>query len=162
MVNNPRNRYLTPISSSLRFSCNSIASCTIGSIAPVSYFQPFEISTTPADGVRVQQSSSDPLLTALASLGAHRLKAKRGLITLSTKDTEFVLAEAGTGLSPQQDDDEKDPLWHGTGPLPVNIGLGTHLCKLFCTTGEDSLVVDDLTQHETYRDNSRVKEGPML
>ncbi|KAE9966634.1 hypothetical protein BLS_006882 [Venturia inaequalis] len=127
------------------------------------YFQSFETPTTPGHaGPRVKQSSSDPLLTALASLGAHRLKAKRGLITLSTKDTEFILAEAGTGLRLQQDDDENDPLWHGVGPLQVNIGLGMQLCKLFCTTGNDSLVVNDLTQHPTYKENACVKDGPML
>lgn len=75
---------------------------------------------------------------------------------------EFVLAEAGTGLSLQQDNDKNDPLWHGAGPLEVNIGLGMQLCKLFCTTGDNSLVINDLTEHETYKDNFCVKEGPML
>lgn len=36
------------------------------------------------------------------------------------------------------------------------------LCKLFCTTGDDALVVNDLTQHPTYKENDCVKEGPML
>jgi hypothetical protein len=82
------------------------------------YFQPLGISPESGDGLdqaRTRQSSSDPALTAFAQLGAHRLKAKRGLITLSTKDTEYIAAESGVGLGLQQDDDSKDPLWHGTG-----------------------------------------------
>jgi hypothetical protein len=67
------------------------------------------------DETRTRQSSNDPSLTAFAQLGAHRLKAKRGLITLSTRDIEYIVAESGVGLGLQQDDDSNDPLWHGTG-----------------------------------------------
>jgi hypothetical protein len=82
------------------------------------YFQPFDISLIASDildQTRIRRSASDPVLTAFAQLGAHRLKAKRGLITLSTKDTEYIIAESGVGLGLQQDNDSKDPLWHGTG-----------------------------------------------
>ncbi|KAH8599634.1 hypothetical protein B0O99DRAFT_724009 [Bisporella sp. PMI_857] len=81
------------------------------------------------------RSSSDPVLTAFAQLGAHRLRAKRGLITLSARDTEYILAEAGVGLGLQQDDDKNDPLWHGAVALKENCGLGMELVKIFC--GDD-------------------------
>jgi hypothetical protein len=84
----------------------------------IRYFQPLGISPLAKeilDPTRTQQASSDPALTAFAQLGAHRLKAKRGLVTLSTEDTEYIIAESGIGLGLQQDDDSKDPLWHRTG-----------------------------------------------
>lgn len=75
---------------------------------------------------------------------------------------EFILAEAGTGLSLQQDNDKNDPLWHGAGALEANMGLGMQLCKLFCTTDDQSLVVNNLLDHPTYKDQCLVTEGPML
>lgn len=39
------------------------------------------------------------------------------------------------------------------------------LCKLFCTASTEEspyLVVNDLTKHDTYKDQCLVKEGPML
>lgn len=42
------------------------------------------------------------------------------------------------------------------------MGLGMQLCKLFCTTGDDSLVVNNLLEHPTYKDQCLVQEGPML
>ncbi|KAF2430869.1 hypothetical protein EJ08DRAFT_588418 [Tothia fuscella] len=93
----------------------------------------------------MKTSSTDPLLTALAQLGAHRLKAKRGLITLSTRETEYILAESGIGLSLQQDDDKNDPLWHGAGALSKQCGLGMQLCRQFCADENLShLVFNDL------------------
>lgn len=52
------------------------------------------------------------------------MRGKRGLITLSTRDTEYILAEATVGLGLQQDDDKNDPLWHGAVALKENCGLG--------------------------------------
>ena len=82
------------------------------------YFQPLDISPKPrdtTDQTRKAKSSSDPVLTAFVQLGALRFQAKRGLITLSSKDTEYIVAESGVQLGLQQDDDSKDPLWHGAG-----------------------------------------------
>lgn len=112
----------------------------------------------------IRQSSSDPLLTALAQLGVHRLKAKRGLITLSTRDTEYILAESTIGLSLQQDDDVNDPLWHGAGPLSKECGLGTQLCKLFCSTEEEIpyAVFGDMRKFDGFKDQQVVTEGPQI
>jgi len=82
------------------------------------YFQPLDISPKArdtTDQTRKPKSSSDPVLTAFVQLGALRFQAKRGLITLSSRDTEYIVAESGVQLGLQQDDDSKDPLWHGTG-----------------------------------------------
>lgn len=61
-------------------------------------------------------------MTAFAQLGALRLNARRGIISLSSKDTEYILAEAGKTLSLQRDDDKDDYLWHGVGALDKNQG----------------------------------------
>jgi signal transduction histidine kinase len=113
---------------------------------------------------RARVSSNDPVLTAFAQLGAHRLKAKRGLVTLSTRDTEYILAEAGTGLALQQDDDKNDPLWHGAGMLKKNYGLGMQLCKIF-TDAEEKLpyaVFEDLTKNDDLKNQKVVTEGPKI
>jgi GAF domain-containing protein len=77
---------------------------------------------------------------------------------------EFILAEAGTGLGLQQDNDKNDPLWHGAGALQKNCGLGMQLCKHFCASTDESpcLVVNDLTKHDTFKEQCLVKEGPKL
>jgi hypothetical protein len=126
-----------------------------------------DISTTIPpfhERTRGRQSSADPVLTAFAQLGAHRLKAKRGLVTLSTRDTEYILAEAGASISLQQDDDEKDPLWHGAGALKTNWGLGMKLCKLFCTSEEkiQYAVFDDLRNVDEFKNELVVTEGPQI
>jgi signal transduction histidine kinase len=108
------------------------------------------------------KASIDPVLTAFAQLGAHRLRAKRGLVTLSTRDTEYILAEASVGLNLQQDDDKDDPLWHGTTALKENCGLGMDLVRLFCGAENDMkyAVFNDLTKEDTFKDKSVVKGPP--
>lgn len=108
------------------------------------------------------KASSDPVLTAFAQLGAHRLQGKRGLITLSTRDTEYILAEASVGLNLQQDDDKNDPLWHGATALKENCGLGMDLIKIFSNAENDLkyLVVNDLSKDDTFKDKCVVKEEP--
>ncbi|KAI1004628.1 hypothetical protein K3495_g3586 [Podosphaera aphanis] len=82
-----------------------------------------------------RRASTDPCLTAFAQLGALRMKAKRGYITLSTCDPNrvaYVLAESGPALSLQKCDDENDELWHGAGILEEQSGFGTRLMTMFC------------------------------
>jgi len=92
------------------------------------YYTPLDILAPSSHKVKnrdiAARSSADPVLTAFAQLGAHRLRGKRGLITLSTRDTEYILAEATVGLGLQQDNDKNDPLWHGAVALKENCGLG--------------------------------------
>lgn len=135
------------------------------------YFQPLEISGASADVVysddrhHVPKSSTDPVLTAFAQLGAHKLHAKRGLVTMSSRDTEYILAEAGVGLSLQQDDDKNDPLWHGTTALKENCGLGMDLVRLFCNSEENGpkyAVFSDLTKEDMFKNKTVVTEAPFV
>lgn len=127
------------------------------------YYQP-EDTNTPPDEKHVPKSSSDPCLTAFAQLGALRLRTKRGIITLSTGTTEFIIAESGQALSLQQDDDVDDKLWHGVGtfrcPTSTHVTIGTEVVNHFCRTGDQYLVINDLTQDDVYKDKCVVKEDP--
>ncbi|CZR54524.1 uncharacterized protein PAC_04408 [Phialocephala subalpina] len=109
------------------------------------------------------KASSDPCLTAFAQLGALRLNARRGLITVSTRDTEFVLAESGQRLSLQQDDDEDDKLWHGVGLIQNGTGIAPEITKLFCQEDPPShVLIGDLSKHERFKDKRCVTEDPHL
>ena len=84
---------------------------------------------------------------------------------MSTRDTEYILAEAGIGLSLQQDDDKNDPLWHGTTALKENAGLGMDLVKIFCRNEEDGpkcAVFNDLTKEDTFKNKVVVVEAPYI
>ncbi|CAD0086939.1 unnamed protein product [Aureobasidium vineae] len=69
--------------------------------------EPFETSIHPlqfSDGElkdRVAVGSDDTALAAFAQLGALRLKAQRCLISLVSKDEEWILAESTRTLSLQ-------------------------------------------------------------
>ncbi|KAK0124569.1 hypothetical protein ONS95_009518 [Cadophora gregata] len=111
-----------------------------------------------------KRASSDPTLTAFAQLGCLRINCKRGIITLSSKDTEYVLAEATQELSLQKDDDETDNLWHGEGALlPGKQGLGAEIRKVF--DGPDSPAIflcGDLAADDRFKDAYPVVNPPHL
>ncbi|KAL2074667.1 hypothetical protein VTL71DRAFT_8446 [Oculimacula yallundae] len=111
-----------------------------------------------------KKASSDPTLTAFAQLGCLRINCKRGIITLSTKDTEYVLAEATQELSLQKDDDETDKLWHGEGALlPGKQGLGAEIRKVF--DGPDPPAIfrcGDLQKDDRFKDAWPVVNPPYL
>ncbi|KUJ12742.1 uncharacterized protein LY89DRAFT_191730 [Mollisia scopiformis] len=110
-----------------------------------------------------KKASCDPCLTAFAQLGALRLNARRGLITLSTRDTEFILAESGQKLSLQQDDDEDDKLWHGVGLIQNDVGMAPEITKLFMEKDPPShVLVGDLSKHERFKDKKGVVCEPHL
>lgn len=127
------------------------------------FFQPDETTTGP-DGEHVPKASGDPVLTAFAQLGALRLNTKRGLITLSTGTSEFIIAESGQKLSLQGDDDPNDKLWHGVGtfkcPSSTHKTVGSELVSHFCRTGDDILVINDMTKDLVYKEKCVVKEDP--
>jgi signal transduction histidine kinase len=93
------------------------------------------------------------------------LKAKRGIIALSTRSAEYILAESGTSLNLQQDDDEVDRLWHGSVALLDNCGLGMDLCKIFCGDEDEApsyAVFEDLRDVDTFKDKRIVTNFPYL
>lgn len=74
---------------------------------------------------RTPVGSDDTALGAFAQLGALRLGAQRCMISLLTKDTEFILAESTRTLSLQSDlvHNARDALWLGTTHFPRDQGL---------------------------------------
>lgn len=129
------------------------------------YYQPDETATAP-DGKKIPKSSSDPCLTAFAQLGALRCNTKRGIITLTTGTTEYIIAESGQALSLQQDDDADDQLWHGVGafkcPSSTHITIGCEIVKHFCRTGDEYVVINDTTKDDVYKEKCVVKEAPHI
>ncbi|KAH6719721.1 putative sensor protein gacS [Leptodontidium sp. MPI-SDFR-AT-0119] len=111
-----------------------------------------------------KKASSDPTLTAFAQLGCLRINCKRGIITLSTKDTEFVLAEATQELSLQQDNDDTDNLWHGEGALlPGKEGLGAEIRKVFDGPDPPAIFLcPDLAADDRFKDTYPVVNPPHL
>ncbi|KAG8625815.1 hypothetical protein KVT40_006216 [Elsinoe batatas] len=124
----------------------------------------------------------DTALAAFAQLGALRLNADRCLVTLFSKDHEFVLAEATRTLSLQSDatHDTTDGLWIGTASYARSEGL-SNLVLPFWSTAQarrppvstegyyhiqsktaHSLIVNDVRHNEEYaslfpRFNSKVR-----
>jgi signal transduction histidine kinase len=93
------------------------------------------------------------------------LNTKRGIITLSTSNAEFMLAESGKALSLQKDDDEHDQLWHGVGlfnqcPDLSQRTIGSELVDHFAITDTNHLVINDLTKHEVLKEQWIVRNKP--
>lgn len=67
----------------------------------------------------------DTALAAFVQLGALRLRADRAMVTLFTKDHEFILAESSRSLSLQSDrvHNSHDALWIGTASYPRDQGI---------------------------------------
>ncbi|CAD0099508.1 unnamed protein product [Aureobasidium mustum] len=106
--------------------------------------EPFETSIHPlqfSDGEienRVAVGSDDTALAAFAQLGALRLKAQRCLISLLSKDEEYVLAESTRTLSLQSDlvHNSRDALFLGTTRFPREEGFSITGLKQWITTKE--------------------------
>ncbi|CZT51783.1 uncharacterized protein RSE6_12978 [Rhynchosporium secalis] len=128
------------------------------------YYLPCSTPISDGESNAPKKASSDPTLTAFAQLGCLRINCKRGGITLTTKDTEFVLAEATQELSLQKDDDERDNLWHGEGALlPGDQGFGADIRKIF--DGPDAPAIffcGDLQDDDRFKDTDPVINPPHL
>jgi signal transduction histidine kinase len=82
------------------------------------------------------------------------------MITLSTRENEYIIAEAGKTLSIQGDDDEQDRLWHGVAVMKCK-GLGQDLAKLFCDADSPQYAVfNDATKVDMLKERKVVKESP--
>ncbi|KAF1945655.1 hypothetical protein EJ02DRAFT_451368 [Clathrospora elynae] len=84
---------------------------------PSLLFRPYDRKDVPA-------SSQDFVLTALAQLGALRLNASRCFISLFDQSRQYILAEATTSLSLQNDlvHNTGDELWFGSTVLQRHAG----------------------------------------
>ncbi|KAI9051628.1 hypothetical protein LZ554_004671 [Drepanopeziza brunnea f. sp. 'monogermtubi'] len=125
-------------------------------------------SLEPGDQTIIQttkKASSDPTLTAFAQLGCLRIDCKRGIIVLSTRRTEYILAEATRELSLQQDNDESDQLWHGEGAIlnPESEGLGGELRRIFEAPGAPAIMLcADMTKDDRFKDFTVVTGPPYI
>lgn len=132
---------------------------------------------------RQPTGSEDTALAAFAQLGALRLHAKRCIISLVTRDVEYVLAESTCTLSLQSDvvHDKRDALWLGTTHFPRCEGLADAAMDEWCKTrteirppppqadhyytdGTSShwLIVSDVRQHSELHSRVMVKCGANL
>jgi signal transduction histidine kinase len=133
------------------------------------YYQPAEAIPDPnADGLvdgGTKRASNDPCLTAFAQLGALRLNAKRGIIALSAGDTQYIIAESGQALSLQEDNDDRDQLWHGVGLLvPGEDSMGPAMARLFSDAPDSppAILIGDMTKDDRFKDKCVVVDGPKI
>ncbi|KAI5208588.1 hypothetical protein E4T39_01362 [Aureobasidium subglaciale] len=87
---------------------------------------------------RVAVGSDDTALAAFAQLGALRLKAQRCMISLVSKEEEFIMAESTRTLSLQSDlvHNSRDALFLGTTRFPRDQGFSITGIKQWSTTKE--------------------------
>lgn len=106
--------------------------------------QSLKSSTVQSEGPpaidRHPTGSEDTALAAFAQLGALRLKAKRCIISLVTRDVQYVLAESTRTLSLQSDvvHDERDALWLGTTSFPRCEGVVDAAMDEWCKTHSET------------------------
>ncbi|CAL3964860.1 hypothetical protein PZA11_002235 [Diplocarpon coronariae] len=129
------------------------------------YIPPTARSSSKSEGEEPtrKKASSDPTLTAFAQLGCLRINCKRGIITLSTRGTEYVLAEATRELSLQRDDDESDNLWHGEGAILRHTGFSSELRRVFEQSDAPAVFLcGDLRSDDKFKDEPSVVGPPYL
>jgi hypothetical protein len=117
------------------------------------------------------RSSSSVSFTAFAQLGALRLNAKRCIISLFDRSSQYIIAEATQTLSLQSDRVHKhgDGLWLGTCMIPEDNGIcglvvnPTSLVDLNLNPDEDdgaSCVIPDLLLDERFQHSPFVTCAP--
>ncbi|KAJ5088487.1 hypothetical protein N7456_012103 [Penicillium angulare] len=138
------------------------------------YLPPYHLQAQPLPHIdqntqptpAVVRSSLDPAMTSFAQLGAFRLNAKRTLISLFGRSTQFVLAEATTnlGLSGDPSDNEREGIWIGCCTVNYQRSLCKSLIKHSQTTGDvyTPLVVTDLSQDDELKDHPDVVNLPHM
>jgi GAF domain-containing protein len=129
------------------------------------YYQPSNLPIDPTKAPEAAHGSHDLALTAFAQLGALRLNAKRSVISLVGKDTEYVIAEAGRTLSLQDDSrhDEGDHLWHGVGALQSKAAVGLIVMNHLSGVSQPAipyLIINDLSKDEQFKRLPIVTEVP--
>ncbi|KAI9682727.1 MAG: hypothetical protein M1829_006714 [Trizodia sp. TS-e1964] len=107
-------------------------------------------------------SSPDTALTAYAQLVAWRLDAKRSMVSLIGRTTQYVIAEATKTLDLEENSkhDAGDGLWLGCYVLPKENGL----CESTVDIGptETGFIIPDLSQDERFKHRPYVVGPPYL
>jgi signal transduction histidine kinase/CheY-like chemotaxis protein len=105
-------------------------------------------------------------LTAFAQLGALRLKAQRGLITLFGRNQQFVLAEATQSLSLKDCtvEGDRDALWLGCCVVPKEDGICQLVASLpnMASEEDDPVVGERVCLVPDLRQDARFNELPMV
>ncbi|KAE8377168.1 hypothetical protein BDV26DRAFT_264305 [Aspergillus bertholletiae] len=110
--------------------------------------------------------NSNTTLTSFAQLAALRLDVERVLISVSDRNSQFILAQSTrSSATPGQYDSSGDGVWSGCSTISseewkmcaATVALGPSKkeegqCKF--------LVIDDLNQHDEYKDLPFVREKP--
>lgn len=130
------------------------------------YYQP-TVLPKPEGPALFPQSSRDATLTAFAQLGALRLDAKRGMISLVSRELQYVIAEATRTLSLRSDAvyESADELWKGETiirkrdePCSVAMDLFTGVVK----GNRDHLLVSDLSTDDRFSHMGPVTGSPFM
>ncbi|KAF4229386.1 hypothetical protein CNMCM6805_001505 [Aspergillus fumigatiaffinis] len=124
------------------------------------------------DAELLPQSSQDTTLTALAQLGALRLNARRCMISLFDRHTQYILAESTRTLSLQDDrvHVDGDGLWLGSSVIPKPEGICHYCCEedqlnagpKGANGGYSALVIPDLTKDDRCSKRQYVVNAPHL
>jgi hypothetical protein len=104
-----------------------------------------------------QKISRDKALVAFAQLGCLRLMVKRGIVTLISSSTSYILAEATRTISLLSGGQhaEGDELWFGVAKIPKSQGISQHALDAPMYTATSSsgqsytapaLVISDMAQ----------------
>ncbi|KAK4999033.1 hypothetical protein LTR66_001841 [Elasticomyces elasticus] len=118
----------------------------------------------------VAASSNDVALTAFAQLVALRLNSRRAMVSLFSKQKQYILAEATRTLSLQEDNihDHEDGLWLGKSIIDIQGGICPHTVRLPENKGSNAShassaivhIVNDMTQDERFSAMPYVMEEP--
>ena len=77
------------------------------------------------------------------------IERQAGYHSLSAGDTQYIIAESGQALSLQEDNDDRDQLWHGVGLLvPGEDSMGPAMARLFSDAPESppAILIGDMTE----------------
>ncbi|KAL1634619.1 hypothetical protein SLS58_010614 [Diplodia intermedia] len=120
----------------------------------------------------VPRPCKDTALTAFAQLGALRLNANRGLISLLDGKYQYILAEATRTLSllPTVEPDPNDNLWLGSVIISRSKGVCEHVLSLgdviqgpiSIESDIPAVVIKDLAKDPRFVDRSYVLDDPKV
>lgn len=108
-------------------------------------------------------------MTALAQLGALRLRTSRCFISLLDKTHQYILAEATPTLSLQSDEvhDQGEELWFGCtvlnrheGPCSVLVEQRIQACREGIARPDDVSVIPDLSHEDASKDSVFASQTP--
>lgn len=107
--------------------------------------------------------SRDNVLTVFAQLASLRLDARRAIISLFDRTTQYVVAEATSHLSLRspKSGQRSESLWRGAQRLPrENMPMCNEAMKVFTTEKSDMFLLPDLTADCRFKSHESVTGPP--